>query len=222
MMPFAGGIQETANATLIFSIAAAVVYGIILDTRPTLLQSGVRTLAVGLLGVLAALQGGSPLLVAALALCAAGDALLSREDDKPFLLGLASFLAAHLLYVALFGWSGGGAALLLQPWRAALTVVIAVAALAMLALLWPRVGPALRVPIVVYIAANAAMAVSALTMGNFMIVAGAVLFVASTCLLGSERFLIAGISRHRDWMRHAVWALYYAAQLLITLGFLVA
>ena len=52
-------------------------------------------------------------------------------------------------------------------------------ALAMLALLWPRVSPSLRLPIVVYIAANAAMAVSALTMGNFMIVAGAVLFVAS-------------------------------------------
>lgn len=221
MMPFAGGIQETANATLIFSIAAAVVYGIILDTRPSLLQSAVKTFAVGLLAVLAALQGGPPLLVAALALCAAGDALLSREDDKPFLLGLASFLAAHLLYVALFGWSGGGAGLLLEPWRAALAIAVAVAALGMLALLWPRVGPSLHLPIAVYSAANAAMAVSALTMGNFMIVAGAVLFVASSGLLGLERFLTAAISRHRDWMRHAVWALYYAAQLLITLGFLV-
>jgi len=32
--------------------------------------------------------------------------------------------------------------------------------------------------------------------------------------------LVAAISPHRGWMRLAVWALYYVAQLAITLGFL--
>ncbi len=49
---------------------------------------------------------------------------------------------------------------------------------------------------------------------------GAVLFMASDGLLAAEKFLVAAISPHREWMRYAVWALYYAAQLMITLGFL--
>ena len=44
--------------------------------------------------------------------------------------------------------------------------------------------------------------------------------MASDGLLAAEKFLVAAISPHRVWMRYAVWALYYAAQLAITLGFL--
>ena len=44
--------------------------------------------------------------------------------------------------------------------------------------------------------------------------------MASDGLLATEKFLVAAISPHRAWMRLAVWVLYYAAQLAITLGFL--
>lgn len=44
--------------------------------------------------------------------------------------------------------------------------------------------------------------------------------MTSDGLLAAERFLLAAISPHRVWMRYAVWVLYYAAQLAITLGFL--
>ena len=60
-----------------------------------------KTLAVALLAVLVVVESGPLLLFAALALSAAGDAFLSREDDRAFLAGLASFLAAHLAYIAL-------------------------------------------------------------------------------------------------------------------------
>jgi uncharacterized membrane protein YhhN len=220
MMPFAGGIEATANATLLFSLAAAVVYGLILNTRETLLRSVVKTLAVALLAALAAIQGGPLLLIAALALSALGDAFLSRDGDKAFLGGLASFLAAHLAYIALFWLAGAGLEPLWQPWRAALAVVMAAFAATMLFMLWRRVGPDLRVPVAAYAAAILGMGVSALTLDNFWIIVGAVLFVASDRLLAAEKFLVAAISPHREWMRYAVWALYYAAQLMITLGFL--
>ncbi|WP_394887270.1 lysoplasmalogenase family protein [Mesorhizobium sp. AaZ16] len=220
MMPFAGGTEATANATLLFSLAAAVVYGLILNTRETLLRSVVKTLAVALLAALAAIQGGPLLLVAALALSALGDAFLSRDGDKAFLGGLASFLAAHLAYIALFWLAGAGLEPLSQPWRAALAVVMAAFAATMLFMLWRRVGPDLRVPVAAYAAAILGMGVSALTLDNVWLIMGAVLFMASDGLLAAEKFLVAAISLHREWMRYAVWALYYAAQLMITLGFL--
>jgi uncharacterized membrane protein YhhN len=220
MMPFAGGIEATANATLLFSLAAAIVYGLILNTRETLLRSAVKTLAVALLAALAAIQGGPLLLIAALALSALGDAFLSRDGEKAFLGGLASFLAAHLAYIALFSLVGAGLEPLSQLWRAALAVVMAAFAATMLFMLWRRVGPDLRLPVAAYAAAILGMGVSALTLDNVWVIMGAVLFMASDGLLAAEKFLVAAISPHREWMRYAVWALYYAAQLMITLGFL--
>ncbi|MFD2053617.1 lysoplasmalogenase [Mesorhizobium calcicola] len=222
-MPFAGGIDANANATLIFSLAAAVIYAFTLGMPPTLARSAAKTLAVAMLAVLAALQGGPLLLVIALTLSAVGDAFLSRDGEKAFLGGLASFLGAHVVYVALFLRSGGGLELLgAESWRGAIALAMAVFAIVMLAVLWRRVGPGLRVPIVVYVAAILAMGVSALTTGSVSIIGGALLFMASDGLLAAEKFLVAAISPHRAWMRFAVWALYYAAQLAITVGFLLS
>ncbi|SJM31341.1 lysoplasmalogenase family protein [Mesorhizobium delmotii] len=221
MTPFPGGIDANANATLLFSLAAAVIYAFTIDMPPKLARSAVKTLAVAMLAVLASLQGGPWLLVAALTLSAIGDAFLSREGEKAFLGGLASFLVAHGLYIALYLRFGDGVGLLsAEPWRAAIAMAMAVFALAMLFALWRRVGPALRLPVSVYIAAILAMAISALTLSNFWIIGGAALFIASDGLLASEKFLLSAISPHRAWMRNAAWMLYYAAQLAITMGFL--
>ncbi|TIU46245.1 MAG: lysoplasmalogenase, partial [Mesorhizobium sp.] len=104
----------------------------------------------------------------------------------------------------------------------AIALVMAAFSIVMLAALWRRVGPQLRIPIAVYVAAILAMGISALTTGSAWVIAGAVLFIASDGLLATERFLFAAISPQRLWMRYAVWVLYYAAQLAITLGFLLA
>ena len=174
-----------------------------------------------MLAVLSALQGGPLLLVVALALSAVGDAFLSRDGEKAFLGGLASFLVAHIVYIALFLRSGGGLALLgAEPWRGAIALALAVFVVVMLAALWRRVGPSLRIPIACYVVAILAMGMAALTTNSVWVIGGAVLFMASDGLLATEKFLVAAISPHRAWMRLAIWALYYAAQLAITLGFL--
>ncbi|MBZ9866827.1 lysoplasmalogenase family protein [Mesorhizobium sp. CA15] len=222
MMPFPGGVEANANATLLFSFVAAVIYAFALDMPPKWTRTAAKTLAVALLAVLAAMQGG-PLLVAALALSAVGDAFLSRDGEKAFLGGLASFLAGHIAYVALFSQAGGGLGLLsAEPWRGAIALAMAAFSIVMLAALWRRVGPQLRAPVAVYVAAILAMGISALTTDHPWVIAGAVLFIASDGLLAAERFLLAAISPHRVWMRYAVWVLYYAAQLAITLGLLLA
>jgi uncharacterized membrane protein YhhN len=163
------------------------------------------------------------LLVAALALSAVGDAFLSRDGETPFLGGLASFLAAHILYVPLFLRSGGRLDVLgTETWRGAIALAMAAFVVVMLAALWRRVGPGLRTPIAVYIAAILAMGISALTLDNPWVIGGAVLFMASDGLLATEKFLVPAIAPYRAGIRYAVWVLYYAAQLAITLGFLLS
>ncbi|TIT18293.1 MAG: lysoplasmalogenase, partial [Mesorhizobium sp.] len=58
MMPFPGGIDANANATLVFSLAAAVIYVFSLVMPPRLSRSAARTLAVAMLAVLVVQQGG--------------------------------------------------------------------------------------------------------------------------------------------------------------------
>ncbi|TPM37854.1 lysoplasmalogenase [Mesorhizobium sp. B2-3-4] len=221
MMPFPGGIDANANATLIFSLVAAVIYAFTSGMPPTLARSAAKTIAVAMLAVLAGMQGGPTLLIAALALSAVGDAFLSRDGEKAFLGGLGSFLLAHIVYVVLFLRSGEGMGVLgAEPWRGAIAVAMAVFAVVMLAALWRRVGPGLRIPIACYVVAILAMGMAALTTGSAWLIGGALLFMASDGLLAVEKFLVAAISPHRTWMRLGIWALYYAAQLTITLGFL--
>lgn len=222
MMPFAGGLEATANGMLLFSVAAACVYFFLLDAPVSLRRSVVKTVPVLLLAVLALMQGGPLLLVGALALSALGDAFLSRHGDKAFLGGLASFLAAHVLYVVLFAHAGGGLDVFLSSPRLLIGIAIAIFAVVMLAVLWPRVEPGLRLPIAVYVMAILAMGLAALTLPDKRIIVGAVLFIASDGLLATERFLLDPDTRQRFWMLHAVWAFYYVAQALIALGFLTA
>lgn len=221
MLPFPGGIEDPSNGSALFSVAAAILYFVVLDARISLPRSGVKTLAVGLLAVLALLQQQPMLLVAGLALSAVGDWFLSREGDKAFLAGLGAFLAAHIAYAALFWTVGSGvAALAAQPLLVALAAAIVAFPLLMLVMLMREVGPDLRFPIAAYTVAIAAMGVAALTTGNPYIIAGALAFMASDAILAAEKFIVAAISPHRGWMRIAVWLLYYAAQALIVAGFI--
>jgi uncharacterized membrane protein YhhN len=220
-MVFPGGIEATANGTLILSAAAAIVYGVIVNMRPMPLRTAVKMLAVGLLAALTMVENGPPMLFGALVLSAFGDAFLSREGDRMFLAGLASFLLAHLFYLVLFWTEGGGIALLTgQSWRLAIAAAIVVVALVVLGLLVRRVKPALRSPIFAYVLAVLAMGLAALTLERAWVIAGALLFMVSDALLATERFIISAISPHRAWLRHAVWALYYVAQVTIALSFL--
>jgi len=221
MMPFPGGMDSLANGTLLLSVAAALLYLPVQGRSPSLRRTIVKTAAVALLAVLAWIAGGPLLLVAALALSAAGDAFLAQEGETPFLAGLASFLAAHLAYVALFLSTGGGAAMLTaEPWRLALALLAAAGAVVLLRRLLPAAGPAMRVPVAAYAAAILAMLWAAATVPAPIILAGAALFVLSDSLLAIGRFLLPPDSPRQPATGAAVWVFYYLAQAAIALGFL--
>ena len=173
-------------------------------------------MAVTLLAVLAFIAGGPVLLIVALGLSALGDAFLAHDGERAFLGGLASFLAAHIAYVALFvGLAGSGAGM---PQLTPLTAAIGLAALVAGAVLVSRAG-ALKLPVAFYVAAIAAMGVTAAPYGG-AILAGALAFMASDTLLGTETFVLTRDHPARAATSPAVWVLYYLGQAAITLGVL--
>lgn len=222
MMPFAGGLESLPNGTLLFSLAASMFYLLVQGRQPSWRRTVAKTASVALLALLAVLEGGPVLLVAALALSAAGDAFLAQDGETPFMAGLASFLAAHAVYTVLFLGAGGGLAIMLaELWRIGLVVLAIALAGALLGRLLPAVGAALRVPVTVYTLAILAMMLSAATIPSPVVLVGAVLFVISDALLAIDRFLAPARAGARDRRLGAlVWPFYYCAQLLITLGFL--
>jgi uncharacterized membrane protein YhhN len=155
-------------------------------------------------------------MLAGLAFGAAGDLFLLGHGRRMFLAGLVAFLLGHLAYVA-------GLAQLLPPgqWPAAAGIYAAVpiaGGLVALAWLWPRLG-AMRLPVIIYIGAIAAMVVGAVAVyragalpdpQRARLLAGASLFFVSDLAVARERFVARGFV-NRLWGLPA----YYAGQLLI-------
>lgn len=221
-MPFEGGIDSLSNGTLLLSAGAAMLYLMMRGQPPSLRRSVVKTAAVALLALLAIIEGGPLLLVLALALSAAGDGLLAQEGETTFLAGLASFLLAHLVFVALFVLGGGGAAMILDDaWRLVLAAGFLAFGAVMAATLLPRVGTALRLPVAAYAVAIVAMGIAAATTPSMLVIVGALLFIASDALLATERFLLPGGAPQRALTGPAVWILYYVAQLCFVFAFIV-
>jgi uncharacterized membrane protein YhhN len=127
--------------------------------------------------------------VAGLVLSLAGDIFLMLPRER-FVAGLASFLLAHVAYVAGFTVRGVDAGMMV----AALVVVAAVAS----PVAWKIVGAlrtagamALVAPVLVYMAVIVLMVAGAIGAGAPWGIAGAVLFLASDSLLAWNKFVSA-------------------------------
>ena len=81
-----------------------------------------------------------------------------------------------------------------------------------------KAGP-LALPVVAYVLAITVMGIGGVVLGGPVLL-GAVLFMASDAILGTEKFLMPEGSQLRRLTGPAVWVLYYAGQALITLGLL--
>jgi uncharacterized membrane protein YhhN len=207
-------LREAARFSWSFRRRASQSICWLLNKAPALGRTVAKTMAVGALSGLAFHAGGPALLIVALALSALGDAFLAHEGEAAFLGGLGSFLAAHIAYAVLFIVSGPGFADASVPGLLAM-VVFGVG----MGTLMVRKAGALAVPVAAYVAAISVMGLGGVTLGGLVLL-GAVLFMASDAILGSEKFLMSEASSLRRLTSPAVWVLYYAGQLLITLGLL--
>lgn len=167
--------------------------------------------ALGLAVVLIArpLRAAAPvLLLVAIGFSWGGDASLTFTGDLWFVVGLASFLLAHVTYIVLFLRMRRGDRRL-PPWTAAYAVWYA----AFLVLLGPDLD-ALFAPVALYGLVLGAMAALAGRLGG-LIAAGGALFVVSDSVLALGRFLPG-----YDFAPHdlVVMSTYLAAQGFIAFG----
>lgn len=122
------------------------------------------------------------LLLVGLVLSLAGDVALMFSSNRAFLLGLGSFLLAHLAFVFAF--------LLRMPafepplW----TLLPVLLGLAVFVKLLRGAGPLLPA-VAVYGAALLAMVLTAASTGDALLISGALLFLLSDSLLGLRRFV---------------------------------
>jgi uncharacterized membrane protein YhhN len=149
--------------------------------------------------------------VAALVFSLAGDVLLMLPQDL-FVPGLGAFLVGHLCYVLGF-WTDppSGAAVGV----AAAVVVLAIVPLATVIVRSLASEPALRPPVVCYIAVISAMVISALASGNALAGAGAVTFATSDSLIAWDRFV-----RPLRWAAVTIMVTYHVGQALLTISLL--
>lgn len=163
---------------------------------------------------------GQDWIVAGLVLGLLGDVglMLSGRSagvaDRPFLLGLGSFLLGHICYVMGFVRHGVHPLFLL----AGALVAGGLAALALprvLAGVRRRAQPALVAAVAGYTVVLAAMAVCAVGTGGVLVAIGGVLFLGSDAVLAYDRFVVR-LARGPL----LVIVSYHLAQLLIVLGLL--
>ena len=226
MLPFAGGIGETLNGLMLLSAIAALLYALLLPQPVSWRRTAAKTLSTALLALLAFHAGGPWLLVIALVLCVLGDFFLAHDGPKPFLAGLVSFLAAHLVYVALFATHDPQALsalpVVLLPFWAALTVITVCSLWAgfMASILVPALEREMKAPVVAYMLAILAMVVTAALWQPVLAVIGAIAFLASDSMLAMARFVMDADDRRQRPAGLFVWLSYYAAKVMILLAML--
>ena len=153
-------------------------------------------------------------LVAALLFSAAGDYLLAMPWWEPsFVLGLASFLIAHLCFLA---------ALLplarRSPRGLAAAAVVLTACVALLVWFWPRLlDQGMALPVTLYITVLGAMVCVALLadLPTPWTALGAVCFALSDAMIGISKFVLGS-----EALAVPIWWAYAASLLLITAGLL--
>jgi uncharacterized membrane protein YhhN len=154
-------------------------------------------------------------LLAALLLSLVGDVALLSDGEGRFVLGLGSFLLAHVAFVVAFAEVG------VSRTGLALVGLVLVAALAVI--VGRRVVPAaareggrtLAGAVTAYIAVIGAMVVAAWATGRPLVALGASVFMVSDAVLAMDRFV-----RPRRFGRLAVMVTYHLAQVLLVLGLL--
>jgi uncharacterized membrane protein YhhN len=145
------------------------------------------------------------LFVAGLGLSLAGDVFLMLPSDR-FVAGLASFLLAHVAYVAGFAVAG-----VTVGWLALGVAVVAIGG----ATLGRMIVGAIRsgehskmaAPVGAYMTVISAMVVLAVGSGEVLAAAGALIFYGSDALIAWDRFVAP-----KRWARPAIMATYHLAQ----------
>ncbi len=157
-------------------------------------------------------HGFGRIIFAGLLLSMAGDMFLVGQGQRYFLVGLASFLLAHIAYTTGFILRG-------QHRRHVLIAALPILLIAVAVLAWlqPHLEPPIALPVQVYVAAISLMVITAFGArgagASRLVVIGALLFFISDLAVAMQRIVAPGFPAY-------LWGLplYYSGQLCLALG----
>jgi len=153
-------------------------------------------------------HGYGQIVFVALCLCWVGDVLLIPDDERVFVVGIASFLIGHVAFLEAFLHRG-----VAPVWGAVALLALVVPALWTLRWLRPHLSRGMRAPVIAYVSVISLMVAGAV--GTYAaspaipLLAGALAFSLSDLSVARDRF-VASSFVNRAWGL----PLYYAAQLL--------
>jgi uncharacterized membrane protein YhhN len=216
------GLDPWRVAIAALSLATAVAYLGVINDRAGPRRTVAKTAAIAILPALPLTYlavPGAPVsalvtMTLALVLSALGDYFLALEDQSRFFVpGLASFLAAHVAYIAAFL----PYATVASGFAPVAIIAVAMAAGILLGVLRPALGR-LRWPVYAYFAVIMTMVAAAMFVKDapWYLGAGAVIFALSDSLIAVRKFL-----KPFPGVNEAVWVTYIAAQFMLTAGLLV-
>lgn len=195
-------------------VAALVFLALLIPLHPypgSFLIKAVPVSALALIALRNLRHRAGYLLFAGLVLSMVGDVALDLDRERFFLVGLASFLAAHLLYVASF-LHGFAVSLRRLPF-VGLVVCYAV----VLGVLLGNAPCDELAPIIAYLTAISAMVISAICIRRISpkLVAGAVVFMLSDTVIAVTKFM-------HPIPHSTIYniGLYFVAQFLIVRGYI--
>ena len=198
-----------------YALPFAILAGLFLVTLPFTPYPGsfvpkvLPIILLLLIALRASALRGRFFLIAAIFFSGCGDLFLELTFQGAFIAGLASFLTAHLCYIALFAFSFQAQ----RRWIVFSLLGVALPA-SMAIFLWPHLGP-LQIPVAAYVTAIATMFLASLNrrVVNPWVICGAAFFILSDSILALNRFY-APIPA----ARYAIMVTYYLAQFLIVTG----
>jgi len=147
-----------------------------------------------------------------LVLSFAGDMLLISVSQGQFLLGLGSFLLAHLAYITAFTTLG-----INRKWALFSAIPVLLAAAVATVWLTPYLAPNLIMPVHAYIGVISLMVIAAFACkgagASSLVVVGALLFFVSDLSVAAQRIVVVDFPT-------IIWGLplYYAGQLCLALS----
>ncbi|WP_270727859.1 lysoplasmalogenase [Shimia sp. Alg240-R146] len=196
-------------------LLAALIYAVFFCHRPpSRAKTIVKAIPMPAFAAAAWISFGHPAVVIALLLSAVGDIALARDGERPFLIGLIAFAAAHVGYVVHFWTLGTGP--LDAPWP--FIAAIVVFALSTERWLIPFTGD-MRWPVRIYVILISLMGLTALGLPALPLATfGAFAFLASDTILSLQLFRISDKSRLQRPASVALWLLYAGGQFLILAG----
>lgn len=156
-------------------------------------------------------------LLGALVLSLVGDIALLSDSERRFLIGLGSFLLAHLAFVVAFAHLGMPRTDLGLAGLALVVGMAAVVGRRVVPAAGAEGGPALAGAVAAYMTVIGAMVATAWATGHLLVAVGATVFMVSDAVLAHDRFV-----RARRLGSLAVMVTYHLGQVLIVLGVLSA